>query len=326
MRRVTLLLVLALAAVTGIGLQAQDVAKKDAPARSLYEDAVHCTMTFQGHEREYYVYIPETLLPGRPLVFMLHGYGGHAYGYREEMLQTALKHGFAVCVPQGYGVEGKCKPGWNVRYPVQKVMKTDDVAFILALRGKVLAEFNLNEQNCFFSGMSNGGEMCYIMAYRHPEKWNAIASVAGLRMKWLAKEKCRGKVPFMEIHGTSDKTSRWKGDYTNKGGWGAYTSVPSAVRAITDANGCVWDRTYILPLKDSAKPSRQVILHKWGSVDGYDVPYGSAGTTENQTPTTGTTDRSEVRLYEVIGGKHSWHLADIDTTEEIWSFFSNYLR
>ena len=34
----------------------------------------------------------------------------------------------------------------------------------------------------------------------------------------------------------------------------------------------------------------------------------------------------EIRLYEIIGGKHSWGLNDMDTCEEIWKFFSMYLR
>jgi len=34
----------------------------------------------------------------------------------------------------------------------------------------------------------------------------------------------------------------------------------------------------------------------------------------------------EVRLYEVIGGKHSRGLNDLDVTEEMWSFFKQYLK
>lgn len=42
---------------------------------------------------------------------------------------------------------------------------------------------------------------------------------------------------------------------------------------------------------------------------------------------TGGTDGCEVWLYEVIGGKHSWFFdRDIDTGEELWKFFSKYIR
>ena len=34
----------------------------------------------------------------------------------------------------------------------------------------------------------------------------------------------------------------------------------------------------------------------------------------------------EVRLYEVVDGKHSWAMNDLDTCREIWRFFREYLR
>lgn len=274
-------------------------------AQDLYERTTRGTMEFQGLEREYYVFVPDSLAAQRPLVLMLHGYGGKAYGYRPEMLESALRHGFAVCVPQGYGVEGKFKPGWNVGYPAQKEMGTDDVAFVLALADQVCADFNLGRGNTFYSGMSNGGDLAYMIAFQHPEAFNAIASVAGLEMQWVSRSMTPcGHVPFMEIHGTADKTSAWEGDPFNKGGWGEYLAVPIAVGDVVSANRCEYEVTETLPLKDEAKPSHQVVLHRYlGS------PYGC-----------------EVRLYEVRGGKHSWHMSDMDTTEEIWKFFENYLK
>ncbi len=275
-----------------------------AAAQDLYSQANRRTMKFQGLEREYYVYVPDSLAPQRPLVLMLHGYGGKALGYRPEMLESARRHGFAVCVPQGYGVQGKFKPGWNVGYPAQKEMGTDDVAFVLKLTDRVCKEFGLNRANAFYSGMSNGGDLAYMIAFQHPRAFNAIASVAGLEMQWVSRSmRPDGPVPFMEIHGTADKTSSWYGDPANKGGWGEYLAVPVAVGDMVSVNRCEYEQTEELPLKNPEKPSRKVVLHRYlGS------PYGA-----------------EVRLYEVQGAKHSWHMDDMDTTEEIWDFFKNYL-
>lgn len=280
-------------------------AGKEAPAEDLYAKAVHHSFECGGVQREYYVYVPETLSEDKPLVLMLHGYGGKAYGYRPEMLQTARKHGFALCIPVGYSEKGKYKAGWNVRYPQQKGMPTDDVDFVLKLRDKVVSDYKLNPANCFFSGMSNGGDLAYAIALEHPEAFNAIASVAGLEFQWMSRElKAHGPVPFMEVHGTADTTSMWDGDPTGEGGWGAYLSVPVAVGNIASACGCEYEKTTVLPLKDSRKPSRKVVLHQYlGSPAG-----------------------AEVRLYEVQGAKHSWHLADMDTTEEIWGFFEKYMK
>lgn len=272
---------------------------------SLYSKAVRHTMAHGGLDREYYVYVPDSLAAGSPFVLMLHGYGGKAYGYRPEMLETARRQGFAVCVPQGHGVKGAYKPGWNVRYPKQETMTTDDVDFVLKLADKVAEDYGLNRDNAFCCGMSNGGDLSYIIAFRHPEAFNAIASVAGLEMQWVNRSmKPSGPVPFMEVHGTADTTSAWDGDPDNKGGWGAYLSVPLAVGDLVSANACEYEEVSELALKNPAKPSRKVVLHRYlGS------PYGC-----------------EVRLYEVRGGKHSWQLADMDTTGEIWDFFKKYVK
>ena len=275
------------------------------PAEDLWSEATHHCFEFGGLQREYYLYVPQTLLPGKPCLMLLHGYGGKAKGYRPEMLAAAKAHGFAVCVPVGWAEEGKYKPGWNVRYPSQAQMPTDDAAFMLALKDEVCGKFALNPENFFFSGMSNGGDLAYVVALEHPEAFSAIASVAGLEFQWMSRElKAHGPVPFMEVHGTADKTSMWDGDPQGEGGWGPYLSVPVAVGNIVAACGCEYEKTTVLPRKDSRKPSRKVILHQWlGSPSG-----------------------AEVRLYEVRGGKHSWHLADLDTCEEILKFFEQYLK
>ena len=260
-------------------------------------------MKYQGNEREYYVYVPETLYESRPLVFMLHGYGGKAEGYFPDMVDCAERHGFVICYPQGLKDPGKERTGWNVGYPSQEGWKVDDCAFILALARKLCREYGLDKRNVFFSGMSNGGEMCYYMAHRYPEKFAAIASLAGLTMEWIYREyKPKCAVPFMEIHGTADKTSLWEGDPVNEFGWGKYISVPSAVARMVSTDCCTHFTVDTLAL---FKPeSHTVVLHKYQ----------------------GGTDGMEVRLYEVIGGGHSRGEKDIDLPEELWNFFKTYLK
>lgn len=40
----------------------------------------------------------------------------------------------------------------------------------------------------------------------------------------------------------------------------------------------------------------------------------------------GGTNDSEVWLYEMIGGGHSWFWDDLDTGDELWKFFSKFLK
>lgn len=255
--------------------------------------------TYDGREREYWLYLPPGGRKNVPLVMVLHGYGGKAKDYRPEMMYVAREEGFAVCYPQGRA-NSVGKTGWNVGYPSQQDLKDDDVALVTTLAKQLQKEFELSPENTFLTGMSNGGEMCYLLAYSPDRTFSALASVAGLTMKWLYDGK-KGKrpVPFMEIHGTADKTSRWEGDPTGQYGWGGYMGVPEAVAAIVKQNGCTGERTETLPLWSAG--ANKVILHTY-------------------------TGGTEVRLYEVEGGKHSWALNDLDTCREIWDFFKQYLR
>ena len=253
------------------------------------------TLQDAGEEREYYLFVPDSLGPHRSLVFILHGYGGKAEGYFPEMHQAATKYGFILCYPQGLKAP-QGKTGWNVGYPKQAGWEQDDVAFILHLQDHLVKQYNI--KNTFFSGMSNGGEMCYIMAYKHPERFNAICSLAGLTMEWLyTGPKPVGPIPFMEIHGTADKTSKWEGDPTNEDGWGKYVAVPLAVGRMASTNNCTHEVCDTLP------QIRNVVIKHIFKGDG-----------------------PEVRLYEIKNGKHAIGNKDLDVPEEMWSFFKQYLK
>ena len=108
-------------------------------------------------------------------------------------------------------------------------------------------------------------------------------------------------VPLFEIHGTADPTTRWEGDLTGEGGWGAYLPIPMAVGYWAAKNKCLEHRIDTL---SRGADGLQVIAHRY----------------------TGGTDGNEVWLYETLGGKHSWKKTGVDTCEELWRFFSRYVR
>lgn len=269
------------------------------------QEARRFTMKHGGMEREYWLYLPSGMKENAPLVILMHGYGGKAEGYRPEMIAVAEENGFALCYPQG-AVDGKGKTCWNVGYPFQEGLKTDDVDFLCTLARHLQKEHDLSRQNTFLTGMSNGGEMCYLMAYLRPDVFTAFAPIAGLSMEWsYRKFDAKKAVPLMEVHGTADKTSRWAGDPDNEGGWGSYLAVPQAVAYWAAQAKCTHEETTEMP------PVRnKVILHTYKGGE----PAWKGG------------PDIEVRLYEVVGGKHTWALNDMDTCREIWKFFSIYLR
>ena len=269
------------------------------------QDIKQYTIRHGRMERSYWLFLPEEIKADAPLVFVLHGYGGKAEGYRPEMIDVAKENGFALCYPQG-AKDKKGKNCWNVGYPFQEGLKTDDVDFICDLARHLQKTHSLSRLNTFCCGMSNGGEMCYIMAMLKPDVFAAFAPIAGLTMEWAYKElKPRKAVPLMEVHGTADKTSMWNGDPFNKGGWGSYISVPNAVGLWVAEARCTHTETTVLP-----QMRNEVVLHR--HLGG--VPAWEGG------------PQVEVRLYEIKGGGHSWGLKDMDTCREVWKFFSTYLR
>lgn len=260
------------------------------------------SLKVDGNMRRFVMYLPDGLQPEAPLVVVLHGYGA---GIRRDniMIAPADRHGFAVCIPEGLK-DPEGEPSWNVGYPFQQGWKVDDVKALCAIAREVQKRYRLSRRNAFLTGMSNGGEMCYLIAYSNQYTFRAVAPIAGLTMAWMYQEmEATRPIPLMEIHGTEDRVSEWTGDMENKGGWGAYLPVPLAIGYWVAKNRCTHEEVdTVASLKgDDGHP---VITHCYSS------------------PTT----HCDVWLYEVVGGVHSWHQDDIDTGEEVWRFFSRYMQ
>lgn len=255
-----------------------------------------------GVERMYKLYLPNNIKKNAPLVFVLHGYGGSFNVEDKGFNECADRHGFAVCYPQG-SKDKRGKNCWNVGYPFQADMTVDDVSFLSKLAKKLQKEHKLSRKNTFCTGMSNGGEMCYLLAYERQSTFKAVAPISGLTMEWMTKAFTRTRpIPLFEIHGTKDKTSEWTGDLKNKGGWGEYIAVPDAVNYWVERNGCKREVVDTLPLKSDG--SHVVVSHKYTDAKG----------------------GKDVWLYEIIDGGHTWGNKDIDTAEEIWKFFDMFIK
>ncbi len=257
------------------------------------------TLLSGGVERSYKIYIPEDMAAHRSLVVVLHGYGGSADPDRFDMNRVADRYGFAVCYPQGER-DGRGKRCWNVGYPFQADMTIDDVAFLCELAGHLQKKYGLSAENTFCTGLSNGGEMCYLLAYTRGDVFRAVAPIAGLTLESMYRTLSATRaVPLMEVHGTSDRTSLWEGDPDNSGGWGAYLSVPVAVGYWVAADRCTHSLRDTIP----SRSERLIVRERY----------------------VGGTDGAEVWLYRIEGGKHSWGESDMDTPEAIWEFFSKFV-
>ena len=272
-----------------------------------------------GKTRQYMLYIPESLKANAPLVFVIHGLGSSAAIIRgfSRMDQIAEKNGFAVCYPQGTRSAENTrhtKKGtrfWNVGYETHKNETVDDVSFIKSLAIYLQQEYNLDPEKTFCAGMSNGGDMSYLLGCEAPYIFKAIAPITGCMMGWIY-DSCNKNdpVPVFQVHGTADKTTYYDGDVDNRDKWGVYMGVETTINFWVDRNEC-----------------KEVNIDTLPDIDRND---GSIVITEKYT---GGRNNNEVWFYKVINGDHEWPPGwpvksgngDLNTSEEIWKFFQHFI-
>lgn len=258
------------------------------------------SMEYGDTLRTYSMFIPEGIGKNAPLIVYTHGYSTKpANRVRRDLNEAAAEYGFVVCYPDG-APDSRGKDGWNVGYPSQHTMTVDENDFFAKLLDEVCGRFGVSRSNVFLAGMSNGGDLCYQMAYTRPDLFKAYASVAGLTFEHVYhNEHLTIPVPFLEIHGTTDKTSMWQGDHANAGGWGPYIPVPLAVAAVAANNRCTTMTTDTIPSRSERLVTRYTYS---GAPSGADAV-----------------------LYRIEGGAHRWGTADVNTSDIICRFFSRYL-
>ena len=195
--------------------------------------------------REYLLHIQKNIQPNSPLVFVLHGLGETSTRIRKYygMNDVADKYGFVVSYPQGspgtertiYTTKGTYF--WNVGYEIHKNETVDDIYFLKSLANYLQKKYNLNSERTFCSGMSNEGDMNYLLGCEASDVFKAIAPIASTMMEWVYKSCNRNNsISVLHLHGTRDMSNRFHGDIGNKDKWGAYISVEKSVKFWVDKN------------------------------------------------------------------------------------------
>lgn len=186
--------------------------------------------------------------------------------------------------------------GIDETWNISSVTGTDDVGFISALIDTINLQYGIDLNRVFATGMSMGGFMSYRLACELSDRIAAIASVAGLQ----AFYPCNPDRPFpiLQIHGTLDPVV-------------PYAGVPSTIANWVNHNLCpLTPVTTDLPDIDTSDNSTVTVSY-----------YGPCE------------DSTEVILYTINGGEHTWPGAtiiigvtnqDIKASSEIWNFFKKY--
>ena len=263
---------------------------------TLKESIVHDDLV-----RDYIVHIPSSYdnkVP-IPLVLCFHGYGGTASGISytnfNDVSDTA---NFIVVYPQGALLKGKSH--WNVGgWTLDS--KIDDVGFISSLLDSLSERYNINQSRIYSTGMSNGGYMSFLLACQLSDRIAAIASVTG-SMTPQTYNLCNPQrpIPVLQIHGTNDQKVPYKGNRK----WSL--SINKVLEYWINHNNC--DITPIEMSFPDINNSDESNVHRLSWLNG---------------------DNSVITDHIIVnGGGHDWFGVwgnmDINSTAEIWKFFSQY--
>ncbi len=253
------------------------------------QQVINETLQFDGRTRQYRLYVPQSYDPTKPapLILNFHGFTNNInIQYNQSNFQQlAEDNQFIFVTPQGLGF----LPGWAINNNFGG--NEDDLGFSDALINKIQEDYNINEKRIYATGFSNGGFFSYRLACELSPRIAAVASVAGSMTRiWIDNNQCQPQHPtaVLQITGTNDNVISINGNATNE------------------------------PIQD--------VMEYWSSVNNGDstpdVIQLGGGTTRSiwDNGDNGVT----AEFIRVQGKGHSWNGGNINTSQEIWDFFSRF--
>lgn len=280
--------------------------------KAVPEPAQRQYITHDGLKRSYVARAPDEALQGRqrvPLVIVLHGGGGNAANAEAMTGFTAKarKEGFIVAYPEGSSRRGDKLLTWNAGHCCGYAMenRVDDAGFINALIDKLIADYPVDPERVYATGMSNGGMMTHRLGIELSHRIAAIAPVVAT----LFGDERRPPHPVsaLMINDMLDASVPHRGGppggrFANA--WDGTPAKPAVAQAQfwAAANGCADDpaqqeRGTVIVRQYRCPAGRAVEIHLLRD-NGHAWPGGQAGSRLGDTPS-----------------------AALNATEVIWDFF-----
>ncbi len=285
-------------------------------------------MMYGGYNRTYGYYIPSSYNGSEsvPLVFSFHGLGSSGQGqeYLSSFAELAEAEGFIAVFPDSTNIPGYHPilinlPGatiqWNLGGPgsMQYNYDVDDLGFISTLVDTFKNTYNIDASRVYATGMSDGALFSHYVAMMLPGIFAGIAPVCGqmtLNVYPYDFDLDVGcPVTVVMIHGTADPVVPYDGIA------GATASVNQTIAYWRDA-----DNTTTGPVETvfDGYPDDPTVITRY--------VYG------------GGTNGTEVVLYKVDGGGHTWPGSyqyapesyigktsyEVNATQEIWNILKEH--
>lgn len=253
-------------------------------------------LTSGGQVRQYLLHVPATYQPEKSVALVLgfHGAGSNSeqFAAYSRFSAAADREGFIVAYPRALGEH----PYWNTAAG----WKNPDLQFVSDLISDLEGRCNIDPDQIYASGHSNGGGMANRLACDLADRIAAIGTVSGA---YQGSEDCSPSqpVPVFAVHGTDDPVVPYNGFQNTAQPPAAYfligVPIPQWASAWANRNEC------------EANPSE--VVHdvltsekKWSDC--------RAG--------------ADVVLYSIQGGGHGWPNDLIDVPRLFWDFFVAHSR
>jgi polyhydroxybutyrate depolymerase len=241
-----------------------------------------------NRHRSYLSYIPGELPDNPPLVFVFHGSRGTGEQMRAaaafEFDTLADREGYIVIYPDGYENHwNDCRKTADYAANVENI---DDPLFISTIIEQMVERFDVNRNQVFATGLSNGGHMVYRLALENPGLIKAAAPIAA-SMPVAENMDCQSRnepVSIAIFNGVEDPLNPYEGGlvslYGNTSRGTVLSSYESVLYWAGLAGAAEIPGTLNLPEIDGNSET-SIRLHTWRG------DYGV-----------------EVRLYQMVGSGH----------------------
>ena len=161
------------------------------------------TLTVQGEERLYRVYVPALPNSGTyALLFAFHGYSSNATEQEivGNMKELADRDGVVIVYPEGLSSPSG-KQFWRTQASQDR---ETELTFVKAMLTQVQSAHPVDPDRIYATGISNGGGMANMVAAEMSDVFAAIAPVAGAYYDYTDYSPSEA-VAIMAFHGTLDR-------------------------------------------------------------------------------------------------------------------------
>jgi polyhydroxybutyrate depolymerase len=237
------------------------------PAVKATGRVLNATLTVDGTNRTYHLYVPSSLPKGPvPLLVALHGGLGSGTQFEQntDFDGLAQANRFLVVYPDGtpFRVGQPTHLVWNAGgccgVAAADDENVDDVAFITGLIEHLESTYDIDPHRVFLTGHSNGALLSYAVACQDSSLVDAIAVQSGA----LMEPTCPVSTPVsvLEIHGTADHNIPINGGKgTNEVSGVTFPPPVDALNTFAAADKCA-------PRHRVADPrNKAVTIETWGS-------------------------------------------------------------